>query len=1566
MLAQDIQQSILKHVSPDPLPQRFGELFLQHCNERMLAELTPQQLGRLLESRFRFFSEALSSSIQVRVAAPRDEDGMSGRLLVDVVCRDAPYSVITVDSVLRQFGLRVVRRLHPMISVQRDAQGNLTGLGRVEPDAEVYDVMSIELEANDDRELLRNLHLSLQRHLLAVRLASQGQARVQQRMQDAETALGEGSEELRDLLGWLQRNFACFGSVLMSSEAAAESEGAFFSHGLGILGKEFCQELPELEQAVMSSLWPLEAGESPVRVDRLYVTSPILRFEPLLRVCLPFTHGRRLVLVGLLKRSAQNAPGREVPLVRQKLEYILKTRGFLPDTFDYNEIFRLFAATPLFELLRSSEEELLRLVDFWLSVHSPHQVHAFQLSGEEDSLLKLLVLVPNRLFSEASVELARKALAELIPHQHLECFTAEGDEISRVHAYLTLPDASWKPELGRIEREVAFRITPWEERLREAMLKAHPGAMGGELYARYLPLLPAHYRARTNCAEAVRDIEFLERLPHESGIAFNLVPFEAAGSQMSGVSLLYIYSNRKIDLLHSMPILHNLGVHVFDQLTARIGNEHLTLGFVQSFRISRIEGGRLDEDEFRPLLIDLLRAVFEGRAENDPLNALSVKVKLDWRAIHVLQLYRNLYLQLGAPYSRETINSTLLGYGNGARLLWETFVEKFDPSASRGTLEYRNSVVTPRRAQQFRELLEQVDDMTDDVILRRLHNLVQSSLRTNFFIPKPSGETFLSVKLKSPNVEQMPVPSPFREIFVHDVSMEGTHLRFGPVARGGLRWSDRLDDFRTEVLGLVKTQQTKNVVIVPVGSKGGFVVKGPKRDDPAESLRQYRKFISALLDITDTRDEQGQIRHPNHVLAYDGPDPYLVVAADKGTATFSDTANEISAQYGFWLDDAFASGGSNGYDHKKVGITARGAWECVKLHFREMGQDIQTEPFTAIGVGDMSGDVFGNGMLLSRATRLQAAFNHLHIFLDPNPDPETSWEERNRMFQMPRSTWRDYDREKLSSGGGIYDRKAKAIPLSPEARAMLQVEAEAPTGEEVVRAILKMEADLLWLGGIGTYVKSPLQNNLQVGDQANDGVRINSDELRVKVVGEGANLGLTQLARIDCANRGVHINTDAIDNSAGVNMSDYEVNLKILLQHLKRQGHLASMEERNALLHQATEEVAKLLLANNRGQHRLLSMDITRSLQRFSLYRSIIPWLQEHGLNLRSEYIPGTKDLDFLEQSGLPMPRPVLAVMQAYVKMHVYEALSRSDLLLRPEFLPLYLSYLPESLKERFGALAEDHPLRREITATVLTNAVVNQAGCAFFPHLLQASGSDVEAITQVYFLVDSTLDGARLRERVWELPEVEEQERYDALLAFEDALRQLLASLIQSGVTLESEAGRRLPGLLQDLLGTSAGEMLDDALTPQQVLDSVKALSQKLGQAPDVAYLYQRWQCPISLGQQWLEQLDAGLGLEWMQSTLEELTPQNEWELQHQDLLLQGLALRKRRLLDSCLAQAGESTEVPSVLELLQAQAPQALQHFQGGLEQIRTNGPISLTTLAVLLSQLEALEARLEASRS
>jgi glutamate dehydrogenase len=660
-----------------------------------------------------------------------------------------------------------------------------------------------------------------------------------------------------------------------------------------------------------------------------------------------------------------------------------------------------------------------------------------------------------------------------------------------------------------------------------------------------------------------------------------------------------------------------------------------------------------------------------------------------------------------------------------------------------------------------------------------MHNLIQCSLRTNFYqvLERP----VISIKVDSRKIEGMPAPMPMFEIYVHSNRLEGIHLRGGRVARGGIRWSDRHDDFRTEILGLMQTQMLKNTVIVPVGSKGGFVLKGRLPAPPALDdylADRYSEYISGLLDVTDNVVD-GKIIHPPEVVRQDDDDPYLVVAADKGTAHLSDTANGISSKYGFWLGDAFASGGRTGYDHKKIGITARGTWECVKHHFRNLGMDIQKEPFTVCAIGDMSGDVFGNGMLQSKTTRLVAAFNHMHIFLDPNPDPAKSYRERERLFQLPHSTWRDYDVSAISEGGGIFDRSAKAIRLSPQMRALLNIQAESASGEEVLRHILTAQVDLFYSGGIGTYIKATAESNVEVGDRTNDRVRVNAAEVRARVVGEGGNLGFTQKGRIEYWMHGGLINTDALDNSAGVDTSDHEVNIKILLDLLVKKGVVRSKEERNRILSEMTEEVAALVLADNVDQSRALTLDGLRSAARYEAFVNLVNEMKTRGiLDRRNPHIPARDELLRSDQQARGLPRPLLADLLGYTKMWAFDAVMRGELPDSPIAAPFLQAYFPKHLHRDFSVYFPEHPLRREIIATGVVNYVVNNGGIALMPRLIEAArGSLAEALT-AYLTADRDT-GAGTRRRQTLAAAMPGQAEHEALLQIEESLESAALTLL-------------------------------------------------------------------------------------------------------------------------------------------------------------------------------------------
>ncbi|MDE0792965.1 MAG: NAD-glutamate dehydrogenase [SAR324 cluster bacterium] len=1591
--------------------KQFSTQFLRGMSARMRETYSSKQLEEFLKDRFAFFQEATRKSGMVRVkphqAATVSQQGarLNGNVIVEISAPDAPFIVVTVEALMRKMELLIHRKLHPIMGVVLSAEKEIEAVISPEEKMEKFDHLYLEIEADTDIVFLKRLETLIAGHMLAVQLVRNHRQKMLQSLESMEKEIesvtavsAETNGEWSKLCGWLKLdNFTVMGFItfLQQDSDSADNIKSVENSGYGILAPEYLQKSSNILLNVLTAqLWKLRHSDFPFALDRLRFPSPVLRFENLMILSLRIPHAKygmvEHVFLGLLRGSSLNVKNTETPLIQQKMRYIFEMRSMLENCYDYNEVVRIFGSTPKFELFRSSRKELIQICDGLLSVNNPNNIHCFKIATRVYGVLKLMVVMPTSLLNEEANEQTADFLKAKIPHQNCEWFEARGSEKSRLHFEFELQeDLQGKSDLPsfdllQFEGEISGLIKPWETQLRELLSNQHPGEEGTQLFERYVPLMPSHYRARVNTLEALENIQYMELLTDEDNIQFDLKPFTLPSLLVESVSLLYIYSKEKIHLIRIMPVLQNLGLHVIDQLTTRIGNDEKTLGFIQSFRVIRNDKVNIDEVRFKPLLSAIVKKVYLQKTENDPLNGLALLANLGWREINVIQLYRNLSLQLSAPLTRETTNAVLLRHPQSSRLLFETFACRFSLDPSFGNLTYRKEVLLPQKNQEFFESLEKVQQVIDDEVLRRLFELIENTLRTNFYLPKDSEETGISVKLDSRKIEQMPVPVPFREIYVHDVGMEGLHLRFGPVARGGLRWSDRPDDFRTEILGLVKTQQTKNVVIVPVGSKGGFVLKNtPVTREAAitESQNQYRRFISAMLEITDNLDAQGKVHAPSHVLSYDDPDPYLVVAADKGTATFSDIANEVSEKYDFWLGDAFASGGSVGYDHKKEGITARGAWECVMLHFKEMGRDIQTELTTVMGVGDMSGDVFGNGMLQSKMLLLQAAFNHQHIFLDPNPDAEISWNERKRIFDLPRSAWSDYSAGLISVGGGIFERHAKSIELTPQLQTLLGTDAVSLKGDEVVRLILQMNADLLWFGGIGTYIKTSAQTHLQVGDQANNSVRIDTSECQVKVIGEGANLGLTQLARIDLANEGVRLNTDAIDNSAGVNMSDYEVNLKILLQQMLRSGYIESKAERNELLASATNEVSALVLANNSGQHRLISMDSIRSNRNFRLFRKLILHLQEQGMNKRSEYIPSSGELDQLEHLKRPLPRPVLAVLMAYAKMEVYDALTSSEMPFEVELTETYLQYIPSVLRSHFGKKINEHPLKKEIISTVVTNTVINQAGSTLISRMAQVTERGIPDIVRTYLVLDASLGAPEMREVLYSMDDISENERYEVLIEIEDLLKILVRNVLYSQTPPpEFKKIAEYHALLCELkvllensadLEKSASTQLQDEtivegeqteeIVPREV-DAFRTSLQRLRIAPDVMHLCINKAMSVSAAYRIAESVEHTFGFDWLRERLVELEPNNDWELEYQDILLRNLDANKLGLLEVLLeSHTLENLKVQdfnSMLEPLESMNAEHLRAYVQSLVQVRAGSVISLTSIAVILSRLDFLK--------
>jgi glutamate dehydrogenase len=1007
-------------------------------------------------------------------------------------------------------------------------------------------------------------------------------------------------------------------------------------------------------------------------------------------------------------------------VLRQKLRRVLDLDGAIPDSHDFKKIVEIFNSLPRPDLFWADAESLHREIRTIMGLEQERGVRLMVRSDPLERGLAVMVVLPRDRFSASVRRRIQSRLATALDASAVDYQLAMGEdeEQVRLHFFFTTATREGEVDVTGLEVDVAELTRGWEDHLRERLVRVHGVRAGRSLADTYLRAFEDRYTADTAADRAVRDIEQLEALG-DGAVRVDLVnPDDDRRGE--DVTLLRIYHpGRGMVLSDVLPILENVGFRVLEQVSYVVRPPGRERG-IEVFKIQDQGGAPVDIEADGPRVIEASERLLRGEAEHDRLNRLVLYAGLSVREVALLRTYQMYYGQLSAVTSRRFVNETLLAHPRLARQLFEVFRVKFDPTLGESAESRAWRLVEAREA--YLDGLVEVDSLPEDRLLRGLINLVDATVRTNYFL----GREVISVKIVSAQVDTMPDPRPMFEIAVSSRSVEGAHLRGGKVARGGIRWSDRHDDFRTEVLGLMKTQMTKNAVIVPVGSKGAFVVKSAPADREALRgyvLEQYRAYIRSLLDVTDNV-VAGRVEHPEGVLVYDDDDAYLVVAADKGTATFSDVANAIAEEYGFWLGDAFASGGSQGYDHKREAITARGAWEAVKRHFLEMGRDPLGEPLSVAGIGDMSGDVFGNGMLYSEQIRLVAAFNHQHVMIDPDPDPVTSYAERARLFALPRSSWADYDRSLLSEGGMIVERAAKRVVLTPRARELLGAREEAMSGQDIVRAVLCLPVDLLWNGGIGTYVKALSERHGDVGDASNDAVRVDAIDLRAKVVAEGGNLGLTQAARVEYALAGGRINTDAIDNSGGVDLSDREVNIKVLLQPLVRSGAVPAAD-RTRLLESMTGEVVALVLRDNARQALALALAERRARHDVRLFESLMEYLAERGdMNPSVEGLPSRRVIAERERLGEGLTRPELAILMAYVKMGLYRRLLETDVPAEHALEHYLTDYFPRLLRERYLDALRRHPLRREIAATQMTNTVVDLLGISFVHRMIRDTGA--------------------------------------------------------------------------------------------------------------------------------------------------------------------------------------------------------------------------------------------------
>ncbi len=1362
--AADLSRYLTGRVPAERLPvlEAFARAFARRLHPEAADLAAPDLAARVLGI-FALADRRRDAEVAVRAFNP--EEGRDGYAtpgaVLEVNTEDSPFLYDSVAGELEARGLAIRRVIHPVIGTRRDPQGRLVEVGDPRGTVARESVMHFELTRRLSEQEMVELAEAVRAVLGDVRLAVGGYAAMREALQGmiglARAAAGvcppEEVEEVVAFLRWLDEDHFVFLGY-REYEIVPTAEGPAVrvvpGSGLGILSKpgwssfETPVPLARLEPGLRERF----LGGDLLCYSRSNRPSTVHRRERMdqLSVRRVTPEGETVGearLVGLFTSRAYAAPADRTPLLRRRLQRILEAEDLVEGSHDYKAVVSIFDAFPKPELLSAPPEDLHRRVMGLLALQERGEVRLFLRRDPHHREVSLLVVLPRDRFDAELRDRLQELFLRRFKGSSAEHHLSLGEgPFALVHFTIHVGFGE-VPEVpfAELEREVIQLARTWEDRLAERLVALRGETEGRALAARWGPRFPQGYKTSTPPEDAAEDVLRFEALEgSEQPFLIALANRAHEGQVLTRVRLYKL--GGRIRLSDFVPTLESFGLQVVEEVPTHLLHDEEGERFLDDFGVLDEHGRPLDVEGSGERIAACIAAVWRGACEADSLNRLVVSAGLDWREVQILRAYRKYHHRVHPGFPVEYKNDAFAAHPQVAADLIRLFEARFDPSRPRdeqGEARIRSEILAQ---------LDAIPSRDQDRILRNHLGLIEATMRTNAYVP---GAEALAFKFRSALVPEMPKPVPLHEIFVYSPEMEAIHLRGGKVARGGIRWSDRLQDYRTEILGLMKAQMVKNAVIVPTGAKGGFVLKRRITEPAAlreEVERRYVTFMRCLLDLTDNLVD-GRVVRPPHVVVHDEDDPYLVVAADKGTATLSDVANAVAAERGFWLGDAFASGGSTGYDHKALGITARGAWESVKRHFRELGTDVMTEPFTVVGIGDMSGDVFGNGMLLSDQICLVAAFDHRHIFVDPNPVPAVGYAERRRLFELPGSSWDDYDRSKISAGGGVWPRTAKAITLTPEMRGALGVEGEVMTPEELISAILRAPVDLLWNGGIGTYVKASSESNAEVGDRANDAVRVNGRDLRCRVVAEGGNLGFTQRGRVEYAKAGGRINADFIDNSGGVDCSDHEVNLKILLGMAMARGALTP-PERNALLAEVEQDVVRHVVYDNFLQAQILSQEVERSAGFMEAYEELMQRLEAAGLLDRElEALPTTEEMLERRRAGEGMARPELAVLLASAKQHLANELLASTL---PDsrYLEQDLrGYFPPRVVERFGPLLPQHPLRRELIATLVANDVVNSQGITFVTRLAAETGASPADVVSAYRIARDVTRAVERWERV-------------------------------------------------------------------------------------------------------------------------------------------------------------------------------------------------------------------------
>lgn len=1536
-------------VEADQLEQLLG-VYYRHISPADLEEHDPHDLLGALVAHWRLMRRRRPEEAVVRVYNPEQEEHgwRSNDTIVEVVAQDMPFLVDSISGALNRKGMTIRLTIHPVFGVSRDAKGILTAVHETKNGEEVTSTEAV-LRFHVDRQplqMLAGLERLVSGVIADIKLATSDWLKMKRQAEKIQSELGSrapqaacpDADEVRAFLNWMINDHFLFIATCRFDLQIDGEKGVLRLAGdscLGVLrgGVESGQRA---EDWISGLGVDLRAFHYDLVITKANARSSIHRSAYMDCVAVKQRDQQGEVvglycLIGLFSSGAYSTPPRQIPLLRKKVDEVFAAAKITPNSHSGRVVANILDNFPRDLLFQIGTKDLLSTTLGVLSLQERQRTRLFIVQDPFGRFFTCLVYLPREHYSRDVRIAVQNILAEALGGTDVVFDTQFSESIlARIYYVVRIPVGSQPSfDIDDLEQQVVEVTTTWQDGLRTALFSEVAESKATGYLSDYADAFPGGYREDCHPRIAVKDIQRIERARRDGRLVLHLYyPFAENPEQLH----VRLYSvGKSVSLSQVIPILEHMGLSVFGERPYRIRHPAGD-AWIHDFATRRSVGRKTVPASVRRLFGDAFLRVWEGDIDDDGFNGLVLRAGLTWKEALLFRAYSRYQHQIKVPYTQAYTIAVLNRHPEVVRKLNRLFRLRFSPD------EADAGAQQGQRLQEFETLLENVSSLDEDRILRGFLNLIQATLRTNFYCPNRDGtdRTYLSFKIDPSRIPDVPLPLPMFEIFVFSADMEGVHLRGGRVARGGLRWSDRMEDYRTEVLGLMKAQMVKNTVIVPVGSKGGFVVKNDVAQDSREQLMQkvvacYKTLLRGMLDVTDNLVGD-ELVPPAGVVRHDEDDPYLVIAADKGTATFSDIANQVAAEYGFWLGDAFASGGSVGYDHKLMGITARGAWESVKRNFRELGLDTQSQDFTVIGIGDMSGDVFGNGMLLSRHIRLLGAFNHQHIFLDPDPDADKSFRERERLFRLPGSSWSDYDRQLISQGGGVHARTAKSIVLTPEVQAMLGLKVDRSTPNALIHAMLKASVDLLWNGGIGTYAKASFETHEQASDKANDSLRVDARDLRCRVIGEGGNLGFTQLARVEYALRGGLIYTDAIDNSAGVDCSDHEVNIKILLDKVVANGDMTT-KQRNQLLAEMTDDVARLVLADNYSQTQAVSIVVAGGAQKLYEQARFMDLLEHTGrFNRLLEGLPDKKALTERLALAQGLTKPEVAVLLAYSKMNYFEAIVASDIPDDPFVQDRLSQYFPPVLGERFAAEIKGHRLRREIIATSIAGSISDHVGPGIGFRVREEVGSDIPGVVRGYIVASEIFDTNTIWGQIEALDnQVGARVQIEMLSTVAGFLEQTLTAVLRSYKDcLNMEALRdrfhdgvaELAGAMPNPLAAEEKREFDRhvrhlvrAGVPRELAQQVSALI-PLSAALDIVEVATSTDTKIETAAWVYSALSHTLDLEWIERQIASLSVQTHWHLLARTKLQAALNGHRRNLTAQVLRSRHREKSGRGILE--------------------------------------------------